>query len=331
MIKRAKQTHVVIIDGTRSRIEPGVGTNARILCDLLTELGDKNIHVHYDRGVQGHAILDWVTLASGWGINQSIQQGYNKIASRYQAGDSIFLFGYSRGAYAVRSIAGMIAEIGLVKKACATERNLLQAYRLYERKALPNTIAAFRAENCHSTSPIEMIGVWDTVKALGLPYPILSRLAPMATNFHNAHVGAPVRNAFQALAMHETRESYTPVLWETTDRFKGTLEQVWFRGVHADIGGHIHAHPPARALSNIPLVWMLEKVEECALFLPKGWKERFPMDADAPSIGPYRGAAKFFWMRNKRKMGQKCCEYIHPAALRYLRETDPVLPLAKID
>ena len=325
-----RKTHVIIIDGTRSRIEPGEGTNARILCDLLHELGDKDTYIHYDRGVQGHALWDWVTLASGWGINQSIQTAYNLLASRYNEGDRIYLFGYSRGAYAVRSIAGMIAEIGLVKKACATERILRQAYRLYERKAQPSTIAAFRAENCHENSPIEMIGVWDTVKALGLPYPILSRLAPMATNFHNAHVGAPVRYAFQALAMHETRQAYAPVLWETTDRFKGTLEQVWFRGVHADIGGHIHAHPPARALANIPLVWMLDKVAACGLRLPANWKARFPMDDDAPSVGPYRGAAKFFWMRARREMGEKCCEFIHPSAVKFLRDADPVLPMAKI-
>ena len=322
--------HVVIIDGTKSRLEAGEETNAGILYKLLMQAGDtKSMRIHYDRGIQGHGVWNWMTIAAGIGINQSICAAYNAIATRYQKGDRIFLFGFSRGAYAARSIAGMISEVGLVKRKFATERVLRQAFRLYEGKAMPNTVAAFRADNCHAQSPIEMIGVWDTVKALGLPYPVLSRLAPMATNFHNECVGATVKRAFQALAMHETRQAYRPVLWETDPAYSGEIEQVWFRGVHSDIGGHVYRFPPARNLANVSLCWILEKVEQCGLTLPEDWMSDYPMDADAPSVGSFRGMAKFFWLREKRKKGMKCCEFIHPTAIKYLSDDDPVLPMAK--
>ncbi|MEM7241167.1 MAG: DUF2235 domain-containing protein [Pseudomonadota bacterium] len=322
--------HVVIIDGTKSRLEAGEETNAGILYKLLTQAGDaKSLRVHYDPGVQGHGLWNWVTIAAGVGINKSICAAYNEIATRYQKGDRIFLFGFSRGAYAVRSVAGMISEIGLVKRTYATERVLKQAFRLYERKAMPGTVEGFRANNCHVESQIDMIGVWDTVKALGLPYPVLSRLAPMATNFHNECVGAPVKRAYQALAMHETRQAYRPVLWETDPEYSGEIEQVWFRGVHSDIGGHVYRFPPARNLANVSLAWMLDKVEDCGLALPKDWQKDYPKDGDGPSVGRFRGMAKLFWLRERRKKGEKCCEFIHPSAVKYLREDDPVLPMSR--
>jgi len=322
--------HVIIIDGTQSRLDAGEETNAGILYKLLMQAGDpKTIRIHYDRGIQGHGLWNWVTIAAGLGINQSICNAYNAIATRYKKGDRIFLFGFSRGAYAVRSVAGMISEVGLVKRNQATERVLRQAFRLYVGKAMPNSLERFRAENCHEHSPIEMVGVWDTVKALGLPYPVLSCLAPMATNFHKETVSAPVKRAFQALAMNETRQAYAPVLWETDPNYTGEVEQVWFRGVHSDIGGHVYRFPPARALANVSLDWMLEKAEECGLPLPTDWQDAYPKDADAPSIGGFRGMAKFFWLRKKRLKGQKCCEFIHPSAIKYLSDDDPVLPMAK--
>ncbi len=81
------------------------------------------------------------------------------------------------------------------------------------------------------------------------------------------------------------------------------LEQVWFRGTHGDVGGHLGGFEPARPLANIPLVWMLEKAEGCGIELPEGWRERFEQDPEAPSIGTLRGWGKMFFWRKRRLIG----------------------------
>ena len=130
-----------------------------------------------------------------------------------------------------------------------------------------------------------MVGVWDTVKALGIPFPLLWRLAPKPTDFHNHALGDATRNGFQALALDETRTAFRPILWDTRPGWPGRLEQAWFRGAHGDVGGQIGDFQAARPLANIPLVWMLDNAERCGLPLPPDWRSRIPCDAAAPSLG----------------------------------------------
>ena len=117
-----------------------------------------------------------------------------------------------------------------------------------------------------------MVGVWDTVKALGAPF--LPRIFKDTHGFHNHQLGAAVRHGYQALALHETRVVFEPVLWECPKDWQGRVEQVWFPGTHGDVGGQVAGDTPARLLSNIPLVWMLEKAERCGLPLPENWRLR---------------------------------------------------------
>ena len=205
----------------------------------------------------------------------------------------------------------MINRVGLLRKDCATSRNLRTAFRMYESRSSKNASASFHDQWCHQDVEIEMIGAWDTVKALGIDYPLLSRLAPMATDFHDDAIGNPVKNGFHAIALQETRSAYSAVLWDTKPDWQGNLEQVWFRGAHSDVGGHVGSFPAARRLSNIPLVWMLERVVRCGLKLPSDWRDRFPMDPEAPMVGSMRGISKFFLFRERRTVGQKPNEYLH--------------------
>jgi uncharacterized protein (DUF2235 family) len=112
----------------------------------------------------------------GAGINRQIRRVYGFLASRYRPGDRIFLFGYSRGAYAVRSLAGVIDRVGLLRAECATERNVEIAYRHYRRGIDGAAQRAFVKRFCHAEAPVEMVGVWDTVKALGFRAPIVWKL-----------------------------------------------------------------------------------------------------------------------------------------------------------
>ncbi len=309
--------HVFIIDGTLSRLDNGEETNVGLVYKLLQEVPD--ITVGYDRGVQGQGLMKWLNVLTGNGINSSIRQGYKALAREYKPGDKIFLFGFSRGAYAVRSIAGMIAKVGLLKPKHVRNRRVNKAFRIYENIGAASRAKAFRKKYCHKTIEIEMIGVWDTVKSLGLHFPILSYIAPMATEFHDHKLSPIIQNAFQALAADENRRAFAPIPWKCQPNWPGRLEQAWFAGAHSDVGGFVYEMPEARALSNISLHWMLTRAAMCGLPLPEGWQARFPTDPLAPFQGPYAGSSKFFLFRCPRDFGPPQIDYLHESLIERMK------------
>lgn len=307
---RGPQTHLIILDGTMSTLRPGWETNAGLTYRLAQEIGH-DVSIYYEPGLQWS---DWRAvgdIAAGRGINRQIRRAYGYLASRYREGDRIFLMGYSRGAYAVRSLAGIIDRVGLLEQVHATERNVRQAYRLYEGRSNTDMVERFAAAHCRPAVPIEMIGVWDTVKSLGINAPVLWRLSVARHSFHNHELGNGVKRGFHALAHDETRVVYRPVLWESDPANPGKIHQLWFRGSHGDVGGQLGGRHHARALSNIPLVWMLEQAEQAGLPLPEGWHTRFEQDAEAPSIGTWAGWGKLFVNRRKRVVGADPSERLH--------------------
>ncbi|MEM9585549.1 MAG: DUF2235 domain-containing protein [Pseudomonadota bacterium] len=310
--ERGPVMHVIILDGTMSSLEEGFETNAGITFRLLSEMApNKAVSLKYEAGIQWQGLRRAIDVMAGVGINRQIRRAYGFIASRYRPGDKIFLLGYSRGAYAVRSLAGVIDRVGLLRADCATERNVRQAYRHYRND--PDSLAAqsFRAAHCYEDAPVEMVGVWDTVRALGFRAPVLWRFSPVEHAFHTHALGKTVRNGFQALALNETRKAFSPVLWDSSPGFEGMLKQVWFAGTHGDVGGHLTGYEAARPLSNIPLVWMLEQAQMCGLPLPEGWQDRYPRDPNAPSVGTFRGWGKLFLHRRARRLGQDGSETLH--------------------
>jgi uncharacterized protein (DUF2235 family) len=328
MTQRPPHKHFIVIDGTQSNLCEGTETNAGLLYKLLQEAcpGDRAT-LWYHPGIQGHGFWNAVTIASGWGINEMIKDAFTQLSRHYQPGDKIYLFGFSRGAYAVRSVAGMINHLGLVRQSSARRRKVNMAFRLYEQQTTGPALETFRDLHCHRDVEIEMVGVWDTVKALGLPFPLLTYLAPMATDFHDTRVCKPVLNAFHALALDEDRTAFCPVMWDTEPNWRGHLEQAWFAGAHADIGGHIAKKSDSRGLSNIPLVWMLERAETCGISLPDRWRDRFPCDPDAPAMGNRSGLARFFLLRKPRVVGEKPGEYIHNSVAKRHRKHPSSPPL----
>ena len=139
-------------------------------------------------------------------------------------------------------------------------------------------------------------------------------LSPDNHLFHSHTLGPHIKAGFHALARDETRQAYVPVLWKSSETWNGILEQVWFRGTHGDVGGHLGGYEPARPLANVSLVWMLGKLEGVGLPMPKGWQERFPQDPTAPSVGSLRGWGKMFVIRKRRKILEDASESIHPTA-----------------
>lgn len=279
MSDRSPRTHIYIIDGTFSRLVTGHETNAGMTYRLLEEVGQTVTQsVSYHPGVQGQGWTKWLAAAAGIGINEAMAEGYATLASRYRPGDRIVLMGYSRGAYAVRSLAGWIGQVGLLKAQHAMQRRVQRSFRYYEAMRPSRQAKRFSERYCHRDIHIEMVGVWDTVSALGLPYPLINRLVPMATDFHDDRIGDGVRHAYHALAIDETRAAYDPIMWQPRPEWPGHMQQMWFAGNHGDVGGHVWRSAAARPLANISLVWMLEHLERCDVTLPDGWRERFPQD-----------------------------------------------------
>ena len=315
--KRAGADHVVLLDGTMSSLDPGEETNIGLTFRLLEEARARGtrLSLYYEPGLQWQGWTRLNEVVQGRGLNRQIRRAYGFLASRYRPGDRIWLFGYSRGAYAVRSLAGLIDRVGLIRRDCATERNITAAYRHYQFTPDSHAARTFAAAHCHAGVAIEMIGVYDTVKALGLRLPVVWKFTEVKHVFHNHHLGPSVKRGYHALALHETRAVFAPVLWECPPGWQGTVEQVWFRGAHGDVGGQLSGFAAARPLSNIPLVWMLGKAEAAGLPLPPGWAARFPTDGQAPMIGNWRGWGKIFLLRHARPVGRDRSERIHPTAL----------------
>ncbi|MEM8776028.1 MAG: DUF2235 domain-containing protein [Pseudomonadota bacterium] len=309
--------HVIILDGTMSTMKQGCETNAGLTFKLLKKAGASDVTLYYEPGLQW---ADWRgtrDIITGRGINRQIRRAYGVLASRFKPGDKIILMGFSRGAYAVRSLAGVIDRVGLLTAQNATERNIRTAYRLYRDPTRTAGAVAFANSHCHPEVEIEMIGAWDTVKALGFCPMFLRPFESTKHDFHNHELGPHIRHGYQALALNETRVAYDPVIWETgvnCDCDNTHVEQVWFRGTHGDVGGQLNGFHAARPLANIPLVWMLERAEKHGLTLPDNWQADYPTDASAPSVGNWRGWGKILWFRAPRKVGEDASERIHDTA-----------------
>lgn len=228
--------------------------------------------VYYHRGV-GTGRWDRMRGgAFGMGLSRNIKDAYCYLVLNYQVGDELFLFGFSRGAYTARSLAGFIRNCGLLRPEHADRVD--EAYTLYRRRddeSHPTAIEAqlFRKSYTYESVGYEIrmkcIGVWDTVGALGIPIGLLGRLSRLVFHlqFHDLKLSSYVDNAFQALAIDERRLPFVPAIWEQQDHARGKqrLEQVWCVGVHSNIGGGY----ADSGLSDIAFLWMKENATSCGL------------------------------------------------------------------
>lgn len=307
-------THVMMLDGTMADLRRLNGTSIGRLYRLLRRV-EPRASLYYGKGLQWHEWRQFSDAVLGWGVDRQIRRAYGWLATRYHPGDRIYLLGYSRGAFAVRAVAGIIERVGLLNAEAATERNVRLAWRYYEAEEVRPAVAAFQRRFCHADVEIEMLGAFDTVMALGMQFPLMWMASTPRYRFHDQTLGRKVRHGYQALALSETRSVFEPLIWETGAADAGHVDQVWFRGCHGDIGGQLGSFEAARPLANIPLVWMLEKLERHGLALPEGWRERYPCDPQAPSAGNWRGWGKVFLLRAPRLVGRDPSERIHESAV----------------
>ncbi len=218
-------------------------------------------YYHTGVGTDGGWLKRAYEGATGSGLSANVQSAYKWLCDTYRPGDLIYLLGFSRGAFTVRSLGGLINRCGLPQGIdWSTVGNAYSVYRLNPESAIEKQKKAeFRKE--HASDPslsIYFIGVWDTVGALGIPRDV-NPLGFQLKNsqFHDTTLSSIVKNAFHALAIDEMRANFAPTLWTGTPATGQTVEQVWFPGVHADVGGGYQE----AGLSNAALKWMIEKAQ----------------------------------------------------------------------
>lgn len=289
---------VLCSDGTGNTAGKDRGTNVW----KVYEAADTNGHrrdpelvrqvAFYDDGVGTEQVklLKALGGAFGYGLKRNVLDLYQSLCRCYQPGDRIFLFGFSRGAYTVRALAGLIARCGIVATNGRSDRELerlsKRAYACFRKHfrtwqgaklqqlrgvdAAEEATEAFRRDFAvqhpehapEGRAPIRFIGVWDTVDAVGLP---LDHLADFLNNvvyafrFSDYKLSPLVEMGCHALAIDDERHTFHPVLWDESEEEDGSgrIEQVWFAGAHSNVGGGY----PKQGMSLVSLDWMMAKAE----------------------------------------------------------------------
>jgi uncharacterized protein (DUF2235 family) len=275
----ARKRIVICCDGTWSvpdnrcaqgRLCPTNVTKTALAVARRDSSGRRQL-VYYGRGV---GTGRWDRLrggAFGVGLSANIRDAYAYLIDVYHPGDDLYLFGFSRGAYAVRSLAGLIRNCGVLQP--RFHDRLHEAYALYRRGDPDSHPTARESQLFRRTysweaegapARIKFVGVWDTVGALGIPVGLLARISVrlLRLRFHDVKLSSYVDNAFHALAIDERRRAFAPTLWQRQEHSTGQrVEQVWFAGVHSNVGGgETDAH-----LSDIAFLWMRDRAVECGL------------------------------------------------------------------
>ncbi len=326
---------VICSDGTGNSGGKKRGTNVwRIYNAVNRYRTDVPQITFYDDGV-GTDTLRWARSlggAFGWGLSRNVRQLYAFLVMNYEPDDKIFLFGFSRGAFTVRSLAGMIIRCGLLKRehylqASLGKRNrmlkqILRAYRSESKEA------GERMQNLLALQPIEIefIGVWDTVDAVGLPFDELRGLdwgwrklfGVRLWGFHDRRLSRKVKYGYQALAIDDERRTFHPNVWKPREG----IEQVWFAGVHSNVGGGY----PKDAMSFVPLDWMMGNAEAHGLGFIEGRRDEFGWDTDVHGrLYDSRGGLGAFYRYAARNLGTQPA--IHASVFeRIARGTDNYAP-----
>jgi uncharacterized protein (DUF2235 family) len=277
--KPPRKRIAVFLDGTWNTVADNTNVwRLKSLCasrsaDALQQL------VYYDAGIGtqfGEKIRGGMF---GYGLDDVIIHAYEWLIDHYNPDDEIFIFGFSRGAYTARSLAGFIAKCGLLKPGAPLGvRQLYSRYRRNETTIW--TLADDREKGVLKRTtleeewmlkysmrvPIEVVAVWDTVGALGVPAFHISGVSRSTFGFLHTGLRLSIRHGFHALAIDEHRAAFSPTLWTVRrpkdpnapvakPRLLESVEQRWFIGAHANVGGGCESD----LLAQIPLRWVMRK------------------------------------------------------------------------
>lgn len=233
---------ILCSDGTGNAAGRTNATNVwRIFQSIDLSSGDQ-VAFHDDGvGTSDNKLKRMIGGATGWGLGENIRELYKSLIRVYNEGDQIFLFGFSRGAYTARSLAGLITRFGILDRHCFVtplemDEAVSRLYGFYDARAQKRRAfeewAKHYSIDCF-TGHVECLGVWDTVDAVGVPFAELRqwlRDIGILTK-HNHDLNSKIRNVFHALSIDDQRRTFTPTLFDEnlkTDGANQKVEQVWW-------------------------------------------------------------------------------------------------------
>jgi uncharacterized protein (DUF2235 family) len=361
---------VICCDGTWNRLDSANVTNVVRMAEAVASraaAGTPQI-VYYDEGVgSGSAVASGIDRALGGalgsGLMTKVEHAYRFLVFNYDPGDEIYIFGFSRGAFTARSLAGLIRNCSILEQRQA--RRIGEAIALYRGRGQdchPDADAscrfrastspasylnerdlvwrrrdnpAFREEDCMRLR-LRYIGVWDTVGALGVPsHLVFASLFNRRYSFHDHNLSSTVESARHALALDEFRRSFEPALWSNLDilneaaRHAGAGEtryrQHWFPGDHSSVGGG----GVEEKLSSGAFLWIAEGAQEAGLALDPEALARVKALAD--HRGPLRSSPGRLFsmetlMRKRPRAGPHLIEDVAEPARARWREPAEALP-----
>lgn len=255
-----KRRLALFLDGTWNTVASA--TNVSLLHGLVADADGEIAQLrYYDPGVGTGRLQGFRGGAFGFGLGRNVVEAYEWLVRNYRRGDEIYIFGFSRGAYTARSVAGLIAKCGLLHD--LTEVGAAELFGRYQKSAEMRPIYALKYLARHGGDltgeerellqvsrrvPIKMVAVWDTVGSLGIPFGNLPGLSRRRFRFHHTRLSNLFEHAYHALAIDEHRADFAPTTWtnfipkvpdppQPYARRKPIVEQRWFVGAHADVGG----------------------------------------------------------------------------------------------
>jgi uncharacterized protein (DUF2235 family) len=349
---------IVCSDGTGNTAIKGRGTNVFKLFEAVDLVGHRSnpalkpqVAVYDDGvGTEKFKPVKLFSGAFGWGLSRNVKHLYRELARIYDPGDEIYMFGFSRGAFTVRTLAGFISTCGLVDPGKVDPKDFsglnsavnraYKAYRKCYRPALwrvfskPTRSAGqdFKAHHsfCQDVK-VQFVGVWDTVDAVGLPFHLGAIINAVFYQFKFPDHGLSsiVQHARQALSIDDARQTFSPQLWTEDPSDAKRIKQVWFPGVHSNVGGGY----PKQGLSMVTLDWMLGEAEKVGLRVNPDERRYFRDHANSDDkLYDPRAGLGIFYRWKIRDIAALCSEYkvtplIHVTALeRIAHGTDNYAP-----
>ncbi|MBX9825349.1 MAG: DUF2235 domain-containing protein [Xanthobacteraceae bacterium] len=271
----------IFLDGTWNAVDDNTNVwRMKALCATSSSEGAPQL-VYYDIGVNG-----FVGGTVGKGLSQNVREAYEWLIDNYNIGDDIFIFGFSRGAYTARSLAGLIAKHGLLKPGSPLgvaqifaryqrpdDRTLWKLGELQAQGALTNvTLEEQWMMKYSQPVKIKMVGVWDTVGSLGIPFFSIAGISRSTFGWLHTGLRLSIENGYHALAIDEHRRDFAPTLWSVrwpndpkavfaAPRPLASVEQRWFAGAHANVGGGYASD----LLAQVPLRWLMKNASRHGL------------------------------------------------------------------
>ena len=252
-------------------------------------------------------------LARGVGLDSNVMASYSYLMRNYEEGDSIFLFGFSRGAYTARALAGLLWAVGILKP--GTEnilpyllRDYLQAYKRGQLGSEGQEVVRDYNELFSTTRssrlriPVTYLGLWDTVAALSAR----RRRWAYTRNLPN------VRTVRHAVSIDERRRPYREYLigvpTENMISPPEHVEEVWFAGVHSDVGGGFRDD---RRLATISLKWVIDGAIEEGLLVRRGTYKKWCSVTRDDALGKVHKMGPLWLLTGRRQRVLPRDAYVH--------------------